>query len=168
MPIPYFGGEEKEFEVFHFSPFSAQADNEYDAPITQGQLKAIKKKLDSLLESTKASSSDSYSQEAIKALIKTTLKEHAANLEKANKVVENSAVTCKEATKKVDKLNSDARSFMRTFQGSNETNTTKANISVPHLRLRWKLLLMFALTFNTTTTSFRIQSPQRLISFTTN
>ncbi|CAI9299727.1 unnamed protein product [Lactuca saligna] len=108
----------------------------YTLPIStirQGQLKSIKKKLDSLLESTKASYSDSYSQEAVKALIKTTLKEHATNLEKENKAVEYSAVTCKEATKKVDKLISDARSFMRTFQSSNEINTTKVNAVISNL-----------------------------------
>ncbi|CAI9283909.1 unnamed protein product [Lactuca saligna] len=73
-----------------------------------------------------ASSSSACSQEAVKALINTTLKEHAENLEKVNKVVEDSAATCKEATKKVNKLINDDWSFMSAFQRSFDSNTTKS------------------------------------------
>lgn len=73
-------------------------------------------KLDSILESTQASSSSTYSQVTVKAFLETPTTEHAVNLTKANLVVENSATTCKEATRKVDKLLSDIQSFMGEFR----------------------------------------------------
>lgn len=52
------------------------------------------------------------------------------NLEKANKAVEDSAKTCKEATEKVDKLITHAQAFMSTFQSSFKSNIAKANEAI--------------------------------------
>ncbi|CAI9285847.1 unnamed protein product [Lactuca saligna] len=84
-------------------------------------------------KSTKASSRSDYSEETVKAFLETLNKEHTANLDKTNKVVDESANFCKETTQKVDKQISDARSFMSTFQNSFETNTAKANAMITSL-----------------------------------
>lgn len=54
-------------------------------------------------------------------------KEHDANLEKSNKVVESSANTCKDMTLKVEKLLYDVQTFMGDFKASFESNTANAN-----------------------------------------
>ena len=55
------------------------------------------------------------------------MKKYAANLEKANKVVADSSTVCKDTTEKVEKLISDAQTFMGTFQTSFEVNMAKKN-----------------------------------------
>ncbi|CAI9274710.1 unnamed protein product [Lactuca saligna] len=102
-PETIFGGDVN-FEDFTFSPFHVVEESDEDATVTQKQFKAINDKLDSLIQSSNSSSNNAYSQEVVKALNETTLKEHAANLENANKAMEDSAKTCKEATDKVNKL----------------------------------------------------------------
>ncbi|CAI9260277.1 unnamed protein product [Lactuca saligna] len=59
-----------------------------EAPVTREQLKAVNEKLDSFLQSSKASSTGYYSQATIKSFLETLTKEHSANLEKMNKAVD--------------------------------------------------------------------------------
>ncbi|XP_023762192.1 cell wall protein DAN4-like [Lactuca sativa] len=133
-PDTVFGYDVDDFEAFTYIPFTIQDDSNDDAPITKGQLKALNEKMDSLLESTKASSHSDYSQEAVKAFFETLTKEHFANLDKTNQAIENSASVCKETTEKVDKLLSDVKTFMVDYQTSLESNTTKANQVISNLR----------------------------------
>ena len=61
-------------------------------------------KLDSILASSTVSSIKSYSEATVKGMLDTLVKEHAANIEKTHKAVENSTQSCLQATEKVDKL----------------------------------------------------------------
>lgn len=57
-PDTVFGDSFDDFQDFHYSPFVVQQESdEDDAPMTKRNFKALNIKLDSLLESTKASSS---------------------------------------------------------------------------------------------------------------
>lgn len=91
------------------------------------QFKVLREKQDSLLESSKTSSSLDYSIAAHKALLQTMMKDHATNLEQVKKVVADSSTVCKDTTEKVDKLVSNVQTFMGNFQTSFEANTAKAN-----------------------------------------
>ncbi|CAI9265644.1 unnamed protein product [Lactuca saligna] len=104
-----------DFEAFVYRPFTVQEDNDEDVLVTKWQLEAINENLETLLLSTKASFSNDYYGEAIKAFLETLTKEHIANLDKTNKAVDDSASVCKETTEKVDKLIFDVRSFMSTL-----------------------------------------------------
>ncbi|CAI9300134.1 unnamed protein product [Lactuca saligna] len=106
------GGEGFNFDTFHYSTFSIQDDSDEDAPITQKELKALNEKLDSILASSNISSSKAYSEAAVKGMLDTLVKEHAANLDKANKAVENSTQYCLQVTEKVDKLVSETKAFL--------------------------------------------------------
>lgn len=83
-----FGDDGFDFEAFHYIPFTIQTESDDHAHVTQRNLKAINEKLDSLINSSTASSSAAYSQEAVKPILDTLDKEHIESLEKANKVVE--------------------------------------------------------------------------------
>ena len=50
-----------------------------------------------------------------------------------NHTVDASALVCKETTEKVNKLITDARSFMSTFEASFEYNMTKSNEAISSL-----------------------------------
>ncbi|CAI9299053.1 unnamed protein product [Lactuca saligna] len=88
------GEEDFDFETFQYNPFSIQDDSDKDAPITQKDLKALNKKMDSILASSTISSSKAYSEATVKGMLDTLVKEHAANFDKANKAVENSTQSC--------------------------------------------------------------------------
>ncbi|CAI9280154.1 unnamed protein product [Lactuca saligna] len=92
---------------YTFSPFTIRTESDDEAPVTKGQIKAIHEKLDSLLQASNPSSSDDYSQAAVKSILVTLTKEHSSNLEKMNKVVDASATIYNEMTEKVDNLVSD-------------------------------------------------------------
>lgn len=67
-----FGDDRDDFQDFHYSRFTIhQESDDDDEPMTKGQFKALNKKLDTLLESSKSSSNSEYSFEADKALIET-------------------------------------------------------------------------------------------------
>lgn len=83
-----------DFDTFHYSPFSIQEESDDDAPITQKDLKALNVKLDSILASSTTSSSQAYSEAAVKGMLNTLVKEHVANLPKYNKAVEDSTRSC--------------------------------------------------------------------------
>lgn len=70
-PDTIFGDDKDESVDFHYSPFHVQAESDDDAPVSKGKLKAITEKMDSLLESCKASPNNVYSQAMIKACIET-------------------------------------------------------------------------------------------------
>ncbi|CAI9303163.1 unnamed protein product [Lactuca saligna] len=120
------------FEAFHYSTFRFQVDSDDDAPITQWYLKAINKKLDSLINSSTASPSDVYSQAVIKAMFDTLTKEHTESLGKANKAVEDSVASYQATIEKMEKLIFETQTFMTIFQNSFEKNTSKVNESIIH------------------------------------
>ncbi|CAI9288156.1 unnamed protein product [Lactuca saligna] len=128
-----FGGDEEYFATFPFSSFTVQADSHTKAPVTQGQLKEIKEKLNSLLEASKASYSEVYSKAAVKFIFQAITKKHNVNHKKLNKAVTGSAVMCKDSTEKVDKLINDAQTFILKFQTSFKTNISKANAIIANL-----------------------------------
>ncbi|KAL7587925.1 hypothetical protein Lser_V15G40915 [Lactuca serriola] len=133
-PDTIFGDGRDIFEDFTYSPFRVQQESdEDDAPMTTEQFKAINTMLGSLLESTKAYSSNEYSQASVKAFLETLTKEHASNLALTNKTVTDSKKTCKETTEKVDKIYFDIKSFMEDFRSSSECNTTSANTTINSL-----------------------------------
>ncbi|CAI9282553.1 unnamed protein product [Lactuca saligna] len=126
-PDMIYGADDDEFIEFTYSPFNIRTESDDEAPVTRVQLKAINEKLDLLLQSSKASSSEDYLQPTIKYFFETLTKEHSAKLEKTNKVVDASASVCNDTTEKVDKLITNPRLFMEKFQSSFECNTIKAN-----------------------------------------
>lgn len=69
-----FGEDEEDFGGFTYSPFNILTESYDDAPDTKGQLKAINKKLDSLIQSSKTSTNDEYSQTAIQSFLETLTK----------------------------------------------------------------------------------------------
>ncbi|CAI9303753.1 unnamed protein product [Lactuca saligna] len=117
-PDTIFSGDDDDFARFSYSPFNIQTESDHGAPITRGKLKAINEKLNLLLQSSKASSSEDYSQVTIKSFLETFTKEHSANLEKTNKALYTSASVCNEMIEKVDKLITDACSFIEKFHSS--------------------------------------------------
>lgn len=125
--------DEDELAWFTFSPFIVRNESDDEALVTKGQLKAINEKLDTLLQASKLSSSDKYSQASIKSILETLTKEHSSNLEKMNNAVNASTSICKETNEKADKLISDATMFMNNFQSSCETNKTRANEAIANL-----------------------------------
>lgn len=80
--------------------------------MTKRQFEALNDKLDTLIKSSKYSSSSEYSHETYKALFKTLTKEHVVNLDAPTKTVENSKKTVREMTNKVDKIISDVKKFI--------------------------------------------------------
>ena len=68
--------------------------------MTIWQFKVLLENLDTLIESSKSTSNSEYSITTHKALLKSTMKEHATNMEKANKTVADSSTVCKETTEK--------------------------------------------------------------------
>ena len=95
------------FEDFHYSPFIIQQESDVDdATMTAKQFKELNTKLDYLLESSKDSSRDEYSQTSVKAFLEMLTKEHASNLAFTNKSVVDSTQTCKDRIEKSHKTNS--------------------------------------------------------------
>ncbi|CAI9278951.1 unnamed protein product [Lactuca saligna] len=132
-PEMIYRDDEDELPGFTFSPFTVHNESDDEAPVTKGQLKSINEKLDTLLQASKLSSSDEYSQASIKFILETLTKEHSTNLEKINNVVNASTSICNETTEKVDKLSYDATTFMNNFQYSFETNIARANEEIANL-----------------------------------
>ncbi|CAI9280613.1 unnamed protein product [Lactuca saligna] len=61
-------GDEDDLGGFTYSPFQIWTDNEDEALISKGQLKAINEKLDQLLLASKDSSSGAYSKATVESL----------------------------------------------------------------------------------------------------
>lgn len=91
----FFKGDGFGFRTFQIGPFTVQEDSDDDAPVTQCQFKVITEKLDSLINSSQASSSDAYSKAAVEAFFQPMTKEHQANLDKVNQAVSDSTIMCK-------------------------------------------------------------------------
>ena len=83
--------------------------------------------LDTLLASVTAFTSQAYSEAAVKGMLDTMVKEHAANLAQENKVVEKSTLSNQQATEKVDKLISETKVFMTDLNTAVEANVIKEN-----------------------------------------
>lgn len=121
------GDDVVDFTGFTYSLFNIRIENDYEAPITRGKLTAIYKKLDSLLHTSKAASTDDYSQATVKSLLENLTKDHSTNIEKMNKAVDDSVSVCNNTTENVDKIITNAMLFMEKIQRSFESNTAKAN-----------------------------------------
>ena len=89
-----FGDDQDDLEDLHYSPFNVQQSSNNDAPMTTRQFKILQQKLDSLIESSKSTSNSDYSIATHTALLETMTKEHAMNLEKENKSIEDSSTIC--------------------------------------------------------------------------
>lgn len=84
-----FGDNQDDLQNFVCSPFIVcQARDDEVAPITQGQFKTLNEKLDSLLQSSKSSSTYKYLFESHKAVIETLTKELTKNIDKSTKAAE--------------------------------------------------------------------------------
>ena len=57
-PDIVYDGDDKDFRGLTYSPFNIRTESDDEAPVTKGKLKAINENLDSLLQSTKASTGD--------------------------------------------------------------------------------------------------------------
>ncbi|CAI9285238.1 unnamed protein product [Lactuca saligna] len=125
-------GDDDDFAGFTYNSFIIKTESDDEALVTRGKLKAIHENLDLLLQSSKASSGEDYSQETGKSFLETLTKEQSANLEKMNKVVDDFASVCNNMNEKVDKIITDAQSFTEKFQSSFESNTVKANEITKH------------------------------------
>ncbi|CAI9277331.1 unnamed protein product [Lactuca saligna] len=79
------GSEDLEFDSTYFSPCHVQSDHDDDEPVTKRHLKEVNEKLDQLLSS---SSSEAHSEDALKALFSSTVKEHSVSLSAAAKAIE--------------------------------------------------------------------------------
>ena len=82
-----YGVDDDDFAWITYSTFNIKAKSDEEAPVTRGKLKVIHENLDLLLQSSKASSSEDYSQATVKSFLETLKKENSAKLEKANKAV---------------------------------------------------------------------------------
>ncbi|CAI9269369.1 unnamed protein product [Lactuca saligna] len=112
---------------FTYSPFQIRTESKHEPSATNEQLKSLHEKIHQLLLASKASSSDAYSKAAIDSLFERITKEHGANAEKTNMVVDDSAEVCKLMTEKVNKLITETISFMENFQTTFNNNTKNAN-----------------------------------------
>lgn len=68
-----------------------------------------------MISSSRDSSYDAYSKDAVEAFSQSLIIEHQANLDKANQAVSNSATLCGEVATKMETLISDAKKFMTKF-----------------------------------------------------
>ncbi|CAI9264897.1 unnamed protein product [Lactuca saligna] len=126
----HLGGDGLDFDTFHYSLFSILDDSDDDAPLTQRHLKELNTKLDTLLASATASTSDAYSEATVKSMLDTFSKEHATNLEKENKAVEDSTLLNQQVTEKVVKLIFETKVFMTDLNTTAEGNIMKANEAI--------------------------------------
>ncbi|CAI9259714.1 unnamed protein product [Lactuca saligna] len=101
-----------DFDNFHYSPFSIQGKRDDETPMTQKDTRTLTEKLESLIASSTASSSHVYSEATVKSMLDTLVKEHATNLDKAKKAVENSARSYLQTTEKINKLIFETKTFM--------------------------------------------------------
>ncbi|CAI9284525.1 unnamed protein product [Lactuca saligna] len=111
-----------------FVDFNGESDD--DTFVTQRHIRALTEKLESLI----SSSSQAYSEAVVKGMLATLMKEHVANLAKANKAVEDSTTSCLQATEKVDKLISETNTFMTEIHTTTESNASKENEAITKLR----------------------------------
>ncbi|CAI9262244.1 unnamed protein product [Lactuca saligna] len=98
------GADGLDFDTFHYSLFSVQGESDDDAPVTQRHIRALFNKLESLIASSTATSIQAYYEAAVKGMLNTLKKEHAINLEKANKSVEDSTLSLNDAITKLSTL----------------------------------------------------------------
>lgn len=66
-------------------------------------------------------------------MLDTLTKENMESHPKENKVVEDSATSCKEVTKEVEKIIPETQTFMANFQSSSEENTSNMNEVIMNL-----------------------------------
>ncbi|XP_023748924.1 pectinesterase inhibitor 10-like [Lactuca sativa] len=129
------GPKTSSFTTSTKSPVSPQLhdDSDEDGPITQKELKALNEKPDSILSSSIISSSKVYSEAAVKGMLDTLVKEHACNLDNANKAVENSTQSCLRVAEKVDKLVSETKTFLTEINTVAVNNAATMNDAIVNL-----------------------------------
>ncbi|KAL7586245.1 hypothetical protein Lser_V15G38227 [Lactuca serriola] len=131
--FPVLGGEELEFESYYYSPYRVQIEDDDDAPLTKRNLRDLNEKLDKLLASSSSSSTSTYSDTVVRALIETTLKQHDESIQKAPKVVYASFLSCKKTSEDVATLISDAKLLLESLKKAAESNTNKVNTAIESL-----------------------------------
>ncbi|CAI9294329.1 unnamed protein product [Lactuca saligna] len=112
-PYMIYGDDDEDFAGLTYSPFNIRTESDDEAPVMGRKLKAIHKRLDLLLQASKASSNDDYSQATIKSLLETLTKEHSTNLEKMNKAVDASTSVCNNMTEKANEVISSLGSTLK-------------------------------------------------------
>ena len=122
-----------DLDSIHYSPFLIQDDSDDNALLTQRHLKDLNAKPDTLIPSFTTSSSQAYSKAAVKSMLDTLVKEHAANLAKENQTVADSTISCQQVTIKVDKLISETKTFMTELHTIAGLNISKDNDAISKL-----------------------------------
>lgn len=115
---------------FVFNPFTIHLNSDDDdALMTKGQFKKLNEKLNSLLESSKYSSSSNweYMMTTHKATVEMLTKEYAKVLEDSSKAITASEKTILDTTAKVEKLRKEVTTFIAEFRTSSESNTEAVN-----------------------------------------
>ncbi|CAI9285127.1 unnamed protein product [Lactuca saligna] len=125
-----YGDGEEDLACYTYSSFNVRDDNDDEALITQRQFKVLIEKLDSLISSSRDFSYEACSKAAVEAFFHSLIKEHQANLDKANQVVSNSPALCGAMATKMEALISDAKKFITKFQSSAGSNTLMANEAI--------------------------------------
>ncbi|CAH1434192.1 unnamed protein product [Lactuca virosa] len=119
--------EDENLGGFTYSPFQIWTESEDEVQVTKGQLQSLHEKIDQLILSIKASSTDAYAKAVVESLFEQIMKQHSATVTSSNNVVVDSVEVCKSTTKKVYKLIGDTNPFMEKFQTTFNSNTTSAN-----------------------------------------
>ncbi|KAL7609583.1 hypothetical protein Lser_V15G13547 [Lactuca serriola] len=114
---PLLGGENMTFDSVYYSPFQVQSDDDDDAPVTKRHLQELHDKIDSLIASSSTSQS-SLSEAAVQKTVDAFSKAQQASLASATTAIDASTKACQAATKKVDKLFTDASSLLKSLQES--------------------------------------------------
>ncbi|KAL7587069.1 hypothetical protein Lser_V15G40116 [Lactuca serriola] len=121
---PLLGGENMNFDLVYYSPFQVQSDDNNDAPVTKRHLKELHDKIDSLIASSSTSQS-SLSEAAVQKIVDGFSKAQQDSLASATTDINASTKAYQAATKKVDKLFTDASFLLKSLQESaNAAKTT--------------------------------------------
>ncbi|KAL7593890.1 hypothetical protein Lser_V15G33732 [Lactuca serriola] len=99
---------------------SDTSDDDDDDPVTKRHLKDLNDKLDQLLSSS-STSSNAYSEAAIKALLATFVKEHDTSITNVVKAIDASTSTCQKASiaaaqKNAQRVNASVENLTRSLQ----------------------------------------------------
>ncbi|CAI9270546.1 unnamed protein product [Lactuca saligna] len=118
---------------FTYSAFQIRTAREDEATVIQGLLMSLHEKLDNLFLASKDSFSEAYSKAVVENMFERITKDHTDNVEKMNKAVTASAIVCKTAAEKVDKLIFDTTVFNEAYQTTYNNNTIFVNASLQNL-----------------------------------
>ncbi|CAI9298585.1 unnamed protein product [Lactuca saligna] len=132
-----FGDDEDDMGRFTYSPFQFRIDSEDEASATKGELKSHHDKIDQLILASKASSSETYSKEAVESILERVIKEHATNASTmtkntydsstftANKAIQNVSAIFKAERENFVELRKEFQSDNQAFQSSTDAKISK-------------------------------------------